>query len=201
MIMKNFIKYLQETQKVYEFRIKIANINPKDKMDLLKSALETYAVETLSEAKTIPIKATDVDFPNMQNVELYIMDATLKYPVNDAQLRSLIAERANIPANNIVVVPKYATEEIWRWNVDGESELHEYKQGEAVLDKPYEDNPEATKAGEAYQKAETILKELSKVKIESAGNEPTDAQTTNEIPCGTESPVGSKQNKIPKAKN
>ena len=70
-----------------------------------------------------------------------------------------------------------------------------------MLDKPYEDNPEATKAGESYQKAETILKELSKVKIESAGNEPTDAQTTNEIPCGTESPVGSKQNKIPKAKN
>jgi hypothetical protein len=199
--MKNFLKYLEETQKVYEFRIKIANIDPKDKMDILKTALEAYAVEKLSEAKTIPIKSTDVDFPSMKNVELYIMDAVLKYPVNDAQLRSLIAEKANIPANNIVVVPKYATEEVWRWDVDGESELREYKQGEAVLDKPYEDNPEATKAGEKYQKADTILKELSKVKIESEGSESTDAQTTNEIPTGTESPVGSKQNQIPKAKD
>jgi hypothetical protein len=34
--MKNFLKYLSESQKTYEFRIKIANIDPAEKMDSLE---------------------------------------------------------------------------------------------------------------------------------------------------------------------
>jgi len=198
--MKTFAKYLTESQKTYEFRIKLANVDPAEKMDVIENALNAYGLDSISKPKRLPLKESDIDFPNFKTVELYLMDAVLNYPVNDAQLRTIIAERADIPQANIVVVPKNHPEEIWRWNESGESELKEYKQGEAVLDKDYENNSEATKAGESYAKAESILKELSTPEIEIEGDATPDAETTNDLPQGDKSPVGSNQNNIPKAK-
>ena len=91
--MKPFIDYLSETQKVYEFRIKVANCDPADKLDGLKAGLAGYAVEAVGVTKRLPIKDKDIDFPSMENCEIFLMDASLKYPVNDAQLRVIVAER------------------------------------------------------------------------------------------------------------
>jgi hypothetical protein len=202
--MKNFIQYLSDSQKTYEFRIKVANIDLTDQLDRLESVLEAYALESLSKPKRLPIKESDIDFPSMKNCQLYLMDAVLKYPCNDAQLRTIIAERAGIPQANIVVVPKNHPEELWRWNESGESDIKEYVQGEAVLDKPYKDNPDATKAGDAYAKAESILKELKQPEAVSEGKDDSPegnaGKTTNDLPQGNDSPVGSKQNKLPVAK-
>jgi hypothetical protein len=205
--MKNFLQYLSEVQKIYEFRIKIANCDPKDKLDGLKVGLEEYAVESVSTAKRLPIKSNDIDFPNIPNCEIFLMDAVLKYPVNDAQLRAIVAERLGCAQNQVVVVPKNNPEEIWRWNIDGQSEIKEYKQGDAELTKPF---PEATAdqkaAGKFYSEAGTILKELNKpATFEIAGSDttiggekdPAYGKTTNDLPQGTVDPVGSKQNKIP----
>ena len=205
--MKNFIQYLSEVQKTYEFRIKIANCDPKDKLDGLKVGLAQYAVESVSAAKRLPIKANDIDFPSIPNCEVFLMDAVLKYPVNDAQLRVIVAERLGCSQSQVVVVPKYNPEEIWRWNVDGESELREFKQGEDVLTQPL---PEATAeqkaASKAYSEAGTILKELNTPsKFEIAGDDttvggekdPAYGKTLQQIATGDKSPVGSKQNAIP----
>jgi len=200
--MKNFLNYLQESHKTYEFRIKLANINPDEKMDMLEAALNAYGLESITKAKRLPIKESDIDFPSMKNCQLYLMDAILSYPCNDAQLRSIIAERAGIPQANVVVVPKNHPEEQRRWNEDNTSDIKEYKQGDAELTKPY---PEASKeqkdASKAYAGAESILKELSEIKLEEAeGGKSEEAKTTNDLPVGTKSPVGSQQNKLPKAK-
>ena len=193
--MKNFLQHLTESQKTYEFRIKIANIDPAEQLDRLKNALEAYGLESLSAIKRIPIKANDIDFPSLENCQIYLMDAVLKYPCNDAQVRAIIADRGNFPAANVVVVPTGHPEEAWRWNLEG-NELREYVQGEAVLDKPYEDNPAGKAAGKTYSEVGSLLKELSTAKVEIAGNDPADGKTTNELPQGNESPVGSKQNTI-----
>jgi hypothetical protein len=200
--MKNFLKYLSEVQKTYEFRIKLANCDPADKLDGLKIGLAQYAVESVSSAKRLPIKANDIDFPSVPNCEVFIMDAVLKYPVNDAQLRSIVAERLGCPIANVVVVPKYNPEEIWRWNIDGESEIKEYKQGDAELTKPYPaNNADQKAASKAYAGAETILKELNKTpKVKVEGNETADGKTLNDVTPSELSPVGSKQNTIPNPK-
>jgi len=199
--MKNFLNYLEQSQKTYEFRIKIANTDPAEKLTMLESALNAYGLESLSKPKRLPLKESDVDFPNHGTVELYLMDAVLTYPCNEYQLRTIIAERAGIAQANIVVVPKNHPEEQRRWNEDNASDIKEYVQGEAVLDKPYEDNPEAKKAGDAYASFNSILKELNEVKLEEAeGGSTPAAKTTNDLPTGTKSPVGSQQNKLPKAK-
>jgi len=199
--MKNFLNYLEQSQKTYEFRIKIANTDPAEKLAMLESALDAYGLESLGKPKRLPLKESDVDFPNHGTVELYLMDAVLTYPCNEYQLRTIIAERAGIAQANIVVVPTNHPEEQRRWNEDNSSDIKEYAQGEAVLDKPYEDNPEAKKAGDAYASFNTILKELTELKLaEAEGGKTPAAKTTNELPTGDKSPVGSNQNKIPKAK-
>jgi len=197
--MKNFIQYLSESQKLYEFRIKVANCDPAEKMEELKAGLAGYVVDSISTPKTLPIKANDIDFPSMSNCEIFLMDASFKYPLNDAQLRAIVSERLCCAQSQVVVVPKYNPEEIWRWDIDGESELREFKQGEDVLTQPY---PEATAdqkaASKAYAGAETILKELTKsAKVEIAGNDhtiggeknPADGKTTNDLTVNTKSPV------------
>lgn len=204
--MKNFLQYLSEVQKTYEFRIKIANCDPKDKLDGLKIGLQQYAVESVGTVKRLPIKANDIDFPNIPNVEVFLMDAVLKYPVNDAQLRVIVAERLGCSQSQVVVVSPNNPEEIWRWNLEG-NEIKEYVQGDAELLKPLpESTADQKAAGKIYSEAGTILKELNKpVKFEIAGNDttiggakdPAYGKTTNDLPQGTVDPVGSKQNAIP----
>jgi len=199
--MKNFLNYLEQSQKTYEFRIKIANTDPAEKFTALESALNAYGLESLSKPKRLPLKESDIDFPNHGTVELYLMDAVLTYPCNEYQLRTVIAERAGIAQANIVVVPTNHPEEQRRWNENDASDIKEYKKGEAVLDKPYEDNPEAKKAGDAYASFNSILKELTEIKLaEAEGGKTPEAKTTNDLPVGEKSPVGSQQNKLPKAK-
>jgi len=80
--MKNFLNYLEQSQKTYEFRIKIANTDPAEKFTALESALNAYGLESLSKPKRLPLKESDVDFPNHGTVELHLMDAVLTYPCN-----------------------------------------------------------------------------------------------------------------------
>lgn len=204
--MKNFLEHLTEAQKTYEFRIKLADIDPADLTERLKAALDAYGLDSLSEAKRLPIKSNDIDFPSLSNFQLFLMDAVLKYPVNDAQLRAIVSERAGIPMSKIVVVPKNHPEEVWRWNEDGSSEIKEFKQGDAELVKPLpETTAEQESASSTYSSAGSLLKELSKVDITIEGTDttvggekdPAYGKTTNELPTGDASPVGSKQNKIP----
>ena len=131
------------------------------------------------------------------------MDAVLKYPVNDAQLRSIVAERLGCSQSQVVVVPARNPEEIWRWDLEG-NELREFKQGEDVLTQPLpEASAEQKAASKFYSEAGTILKELNKpAKFEIAGTDttvggekdPAYGKTTNDIASSTAS---IKQNAIP----
>jgi hypothetical protein len=204
--MKNFLTYLSEVQKTYEFRIKIANCDPKDKLAGLKIGLAEYAVESISDAKRLPIKSNDIDFPNIPNCEVFLMDAVLKYPVNDAKLRTLVATHLDCSLSQVVVVPANHPEEQRRWDLQG-NDIKEFKQGEAVLDKPFpEADADQKAASKFYSEAGTILKEFNKTaKFEIAGSDttiggdkdPSYGKTTNDLPQGKVDPVGSKQNAIP----
>ncbi len=189
--MKNFLEYLTENQKTYEFRIKVANCDPADKMEELKAGLAGYVVDSISAPKTLPIQSNDIDFPSMRNCEIYLMDAVFKYPLNDDQLRAIVSERLCCSLSQVVVVSPNHPEEQRRWDLEG-NDVREFKKGEAVLDKPLEDNPAGKAAGKVYAEAGTLLKELSKFQIEIAGTEKADGKTSNDLPAGTTSPIKGK---------
>lgn len=202
--MKNFLQYLSETQKIYEFKVKLANVDPKDHMDRIKSALAAYVVDSISTPKHLPIMENNIDFPSMKNADVHVVDIGLKYPLNDAQLRALMANTISVPLNQVFVVPAGHPEELWR---NGEGELKEYVEGDAELVKPLpESTAEQQLAGQQYSVAGSILKELNKpAKFEIAGTDttiggqanPAHGKTTNDIAPGTAAPVGSKKVAIP----
>jgi len=201
--MKNFLQYLTETQKVYEYKIKLANIDPKDHMDRIKTMLAAYVVDTVSAPKHLPIMENNIDFPSMRNADIHVIEVSLKYPVTETQLRMLIAETVSVPLNQVFVVPAGHPEELWR---NGEGELKQYVQGDAELIKPYPNaSAEQTDAGKAYAEKKVLFKDLPRTKWTQAGSDntiggapnPADGKTTNGIATGTNSPVGSQKNSIP----
>ena len=203
--MKTFLQYLGETQKTYEFKVKVANIDPKDHINNLKVTLEAYAVESISTPKRLPIMENNIDFPAMKNCEIHVFEIALKYPVSPVQLRELISERIGTSISQVFVVPAGHPEELWRNN---EGELREYVQGEDVLTQPLpEANEDQKAASKFYSEAGTILKELNKpAKFEVEGTDttiggekdPSYSKTTNDLAQGKDTPF-TKQNKIPNA--
>lgn len=191
--MKSFTQYLYHTQKVYEFRVKVADVDmTEDNLARIKNALETYGVESMGKPKRLPIQE-HAEFPKMGPCECHIIDIGLKYPTTTEQLQHVVAERAMLDKGRVCVYTKDQHEQI------AASEDTQLEDG-ALLEKPeLKDEPGAQElVGQA--RVSSFLKELEKNKVskfEVAGKEKADGTTTNSLPLGTKSPVGSSQNKIP----
>ena len=112
--MKSLTQYLTESERTYNFRIKIANMIEDEVMDRLETALEKYDMKSLSKPKKTPIQEHPMDFQTLSNAEVYIMDAELQYPVSANQLYEYISQSVGVPANQLVVINKDHPEEIAR---------------------------------------------------------------------------------------
>ena len=78
--MGDFTKYLTESQKQYEFRVKIAGELDKGFGAKLEQALQKFEVAKISAGKTTPIQETPLDFPSMKNTSVTIYEVTTNYP-------------------------------------------------------------------------------------------------------------------------
>lgn len=101
--MKTLSAYFHETNKLYEFRIKMAHVEPKGELlEKIKNALNAFKVESVSPAKRLPI-TEHWEFANEGACECYVIDVAVRYPTIPGQLRQLIGERAGINANWVCV--------------------------------------------------------------------------------------------------
>ena len=112
--MKSLTHYLTESERTYNFRIKIANMIEDEVMDRLETCLEKYDMKSLTKPKKTPIQEHPMDFQTLSNAEVYIMDAELQYPVSANQLYEYISQSVGVPANQLVVINKDHPEEIAR---------------------------------------------------------------------------------------
>tara|TARA_B100000989_G_scaffold93263_1_gene67700 strand:- start:62149 stop:62655 length:507 start_codon:yes stop_codon:yes gene_type:complete len=112
--MKSFKSYLVENEQTYKFRLKIAEMLDDERMDALESALEKYEVASISKPKKTPIQEHPMDFQTLNNAEVFIMDAELKYPVTANSLYEYITQVVGVPASHLVVINSDHPEEIAR---------------------------------------------------------------------------------------
>ena len=105
--MRTFKDILNESQKTYEFTIKMAGEPSKERDDKLESCLQKYQLIKLGSGKTTPITERPLDFPQLQNMEVTIFEAEVAYPVTPNVLATYIASccecdekyvRVNAPA-------------------------------------------------------------------------------------------------------
>ena len=194
--MKKFTEYLYHTQKIYEFRIKLADIEMSDEnLTKIRNALEAYGVESLGKPKRLPIQV-HTDFPKLGPCECHYIDFTIKYPTTSDQLTHIVAERALLDKGRVCIKTKDADEII-----TSAENLGKDHAGAVLTDPVLKDDANAQSlVGQA--RVSGFIKELAKNKVskfEVAGKEKTDGTTTDTLPQGNVSPVGSKQNKIPSA--
>jgi hypothetical protein len=192
--MKDFQTYFYEANKLFEFRVKIADIEPRGPvMEAIKLALDAYQIETISKVKRMPIQ-NHRDFPKNGPCECYMFDVAVRYPTIVEQIRQLIVERARIPGASVCVYTKAQMEQEEALSDDITDDK------ESILEQP-ELKAESAQDAVGEKRLTSFLKELETTKHEIAGKEKSDGKTTNELEQGTISPVGSTKITKPEPKS
>ena len=186
--MSTFAKYLTESTKTYEYKVKIAGDIGKDFTTRLETALQKFEVQKLSAGKKTPIQSLPLDFPVLKNESVTIYDLKTSYPVAVRELKEYIADYMKIsPACVVVRTPGEPTEEYQEQIANATKSEYVNK----LHDIEYKDAPKVNAEDFHSTKANmSLLKELLKdrEKIEFAKTEKTqEAQDREEK--GTPSPL------------
>ena len=190
--MRSFKEFLIESQKTYEFRVKIAGEVSEDQVDAMERNLEKFGLESISKPKRTPIQEHPQDFPDITNSEVSMMEVTVNYPATPREIKETICSCTKLPEANVRVYNANDPHES-----DREEEVaEEEKEYEVQLTAPYPKGDKKQAFGDKHNKE--FLKSLKSVfKTKAAGGNTAKAQTTNELPQGKSSPVGSNKATMP----
>jgi hypothetical protein len=193
--MKNLSAYFHETHKVYEFRIKMAHVEPKGEvLDRIKNALDCFQVETISAVKRLPV-TEHWEFAKEGACDCYMLDVGLKYPTIPGQIRQLIGERAGVNASWVDV--KTMADALNEQLVWGHVESNEDES--PLLTKEDLGGPSAQEAV-GDKRLSSLIKELSantrKYEVQGTDTEYASGKTTNAAPQQNNSPIGSTKNTL-----
>jgi len=192
-IMKTFTEYLTEAaDKTYDFKIKTCCELDKDKLDAMENVLKAYDMVSMSKPKRLPIKEHPGEFPNKGPIEVHVVEASVKMPVTPPQIKEMMKQRAGINEADILVYTK------------GQDESYVADQGAeadgALLEKDYDKSDNSEHGTEKFKNS--MLKDLeSSINHEYADPNTEKGKTTNDLPMGDKSPMGSTANKKPTPKS
>lgn len=184
--MKPFAKYLAESERTYNYRIKVVGDVPDGFFKELKEKCAQFDIVKMSDAKSTPVRKVIPDFPAFPNQPMKIVDVEFRYPAIEPQIKQL-AQLLGLDPNRIVMM---ATP--YEQSLDIESKKIE-DQNQDLLDSPYP-------APDAEQKAlskdyatgpydHAVLKNAYRSNFTIAGDKTPPAKTTNELPMGNKSPM------------
>jgi hypothetical protein len=180
--MKTYKDYLFESEKKYGFRVKFATDVDSDHMEALKRTLAKWNMEAISEPKTLPIAEVQPGFAHLRNTPISIVDIVVNYPCTPAEVQAAVHEATEIPLSHILVLTPQ----------------------QEVLAAPIVPNEQPVLTSEyPASKAPQLLADLANALKEKTIDHPfaapktKAAKTSNDLPQGNTSPVGTKKNKLP----
>lgn len=187
--MKSFKDYLTESKRTYDFKVKIAGEFTTEQEEAMKTLLSKYQVASFKKAGKTPVQSLPLDFPRIQNAEVSIYEVTLDYPIASHELQYYLGNGLRINEQAIVV----------RRPGEPSEEYQEPSKGYegALLDDPnYKEagNVDGTKYfGDKYNASfvKALNDDLKANRTVRGEKIPTEgkAQTTNDLPQNTVSPV------------
>jgi len=185
--MKPFAKYLAESERTYNYRIKVVGDVPEGFFKQLEEKLAQFDVVKMSAPKTTPVRKQIPDFPAFPNQSMSIIDVEFKYPAIEPQIKQL-AQLAGFDPNRIVMNTTPYEEEL---NV--ESDKIEAENKDLLKDTDY---PAPDKKQKALSKDyatgpydHAVLKNAYRSDFSVAGGKTPPAKTTNDLPQGDKSPM------------
>jgi hypothetical protein len=181
--MKSLTEYIAALNNTYTFRVKVANKNPTKFMEQIKNALDTYELISVSKPKSLPVMEHQ-EFPQQGACECWQFDVEVAYPTTTVQIGQLLRERANMTPDWVCVQTKDQAEQFATAEAYGKDH-----KGALLSDATLKDAPGAQELV-GQKRITSMLKELQKHSVPVA--EKTAAgKTTNDVPQGTTSPMGS----------
>ena len=184
--MKPFAKYLAESERTYNYRIKVVGDVPDGFFKELRDKCAQFDIIKMSDAKSTPVRRVIPDFPAFPNQPMKIVDVEFKYPAIEPQIKQL-AQILGLDPNRIVMMATPYEE-----SLDIESEKIA-DQNRDLLDSPYP-APDAEQRALSKDYAtgpydHVVLKNAYRSNFTVAGGKTPPAKTTNELPMGNKSPM------------
>jgi hypothetical protein len=185
--MKNFQQYLAESERTYNYRIKIVGDVAPDFIKQLEERLKQFDVVKVSKPKTTPVQLAPADFPKHSNDSVTSMDVEFRYPAIEPQIKE-IAQLLFLDPNRIIMltIPHEDGMDLEREKVAAENK-------NLLTDTDYP-------APDAEQKAlkkdysapydqHAVLKNAYRSDFTVAGGKTPPARTTNDLPMDNTSPM------------
>ena len=185
--MKKFNEYLAESQRVYNYRIKIVGDVPTGFIKALEEKLKQFDPAKISDVKTTPVQLNPAEFPAYNNERVSHMDCEFRYPAIEPQIQQ-IAQLLGLDPNRIrmLTVPYEDSMNRERVEVDEQNK-------DLLTDTDY---PAPNKEQQALSKDyatgpydHAVLKNAYKSNFTVAGGKTPPATTTNDLPMGDTSPM------------
>ena len=187
--MKPLTKYLAESERTYQYRIKVAGDVPAGFFKELEKKLEQFDVAKMGTPRTTPIRKKIPDFPGLENMPMTIVDVEFRYPAVEPQIKQF-ARLLGMNENHIVMHTQ-----AYEDGLNDENRKIE-DQNKDLLDNPeYPADDKTQRSLKKDYSAEphdhAVLKNAYRSKFSVAGGKTPAAKTTNDLPMGTKSPMTS----------
>lgn len=185
--MKSFAKYLAESERTYDYRIKICGRVPAEFVKDLKSRFDQFDPVRMGDVKTTPIQTVLTDFPNFRNDAVTMFDVSFRYPAIEPQIKQL-AQMLHLDPNRIVMHTV-----AWDDSMTQEMKDIESENKDLLSDTDYPAPDAEQRALKKDYSAEphdhVVLKNAYRTDFTVAGGRTAPARTTNDLPMGTSSPM------------
>jgi hypothetical protein len=184
--MKNFQQYLAESERTYNYRIKIVGDVAPDFVKQLEEKLAQFDIVKITKPKTTPVQLKPADFPKHSNDSVTSMDVEFRYPAIEPQIKQ-IAQLLMMDPNRIIMLTTPHEK-----GMDSERE-RVAAQNKNLLDTDYPaDTAEQTALSADYSAPydqHAVLKNAYRSDFTVAGGKTPPAETTNDLPMGNDSPM------------
>jgi hypothetical protein len=185
--MKNFQEYLAESQRTYNYRIKIVGDVAPDFVKALEEKLAQFDPVKIGKTKSTPVQLKPADFPKHSNDSVTSMDVEFRYPAIEPQIKQ-IAQLLFMDPNRIIMLTTPYED-----GMDSEREKVEAENKNLLTDTDYPAPDAEQKALSADYSApydqHAVLKNAYRSEFTVAGGKTPPAETTNDLPMGNTSPM------------
>jgi len=185
--MKKFHHYLAESERTYDYRIKILGDVPPTFVKDLEQKLQQFDIVKMSGKKTTPVQRLLKDFPNEENDMVTSVDVSFRYPAIEPQIQQL-AQLLGFNPNRIRLLTQPYVD-----SIDNEISEINTQNKDLIADTDYpapNAEQQALKkdySGDPYKHA--VLQNAYRSDFTVAGGKTPPAKTTNDIKQDTKSPM------------
>ena len=185
--MKKFHHYLAESERTYDYRIKILGDVPPTFIKDLEQKLEQFDIVKMSGKKTTPVQRLLKDFPNEENDMVTSVDVSFRYPAIEPQIQQL-AQLLGFNPNRIRLLTQPYVD-----SIDKEISDINTQNKDLIADTDYpapDAEQQALKkdySGDPYKHA--VLQNAYRSDFTVAGGKTPPAKTTNDIKQDNKSPM------------